>query len=113
MPSRTMLFSNPCLDNPNSAAARVRLPPARASATSTRRRRPPEVLRQDRHVLRALAQRRDPDPDDIQSIQKIGSKACLGNLGAHVATGSRHQPDVDLPAEGLADAPDFLLLQHT
>jgi len=42
------------------------------------RQRPPEVLRQDGHVLGSLTERGNPDADHIQPVQESLAKACRG-----------------------------------
>ena len=99
----------PASDAPHSAAS--------ASGPSTRAltgfscKLPPEVMRQQRHVLHAVAKRRHPDADDGQAEQQVVAEAPWLAAQSERPVGRRHDPDVDRPRHVLAEPPDFALLQ--
>ena len=47
-------------------------------------------------VLAPLAQRGQPDGDDVEPVKQIAAKAAVGHLGFQVAVGGHHNAHVDL-----------------
>ncbi len=71
-----------------------------------------EILRQQRDVLRPLAQGRNPQLHHIQSIKQILAEAAGGNLGGEVLVGRRDYPDIGLQHFVGANAGKASVLQH-
>ena len=69
-----------------------------------------EVVGEQADVGGALAQRRDPQGDDVEAEVEVLAKAAGGNGLAQVAVGGGDQPDVDLHRPGPADPVDLPLL---
>src|SRR4051794_3252293 len=71
-----------------------------------------EVLREERHVLEPLPQRRQPDGDDVQAIEKVLEEAARLHLGREILVAGGDDPRVHLHRRGLADPADLALLEH-
>ncbi len=61
-------------------------------------------------AIGALTERWNPDADDVQPIQQVGTKAPGCDRSPHVTIGGSYEANVDLPAERLTETPDLLLL---
>ena len=64
--------------------------PSEARALAAR-----EVLDEERDVLATLAQRRQPDRDDVQAVVEVLAEATRPHLGEQVAIARRHEAHVD------------------
>jgi hypothetical protein len=68
------------------------------------------VTCQRRDVLGTFPKRRYPDADDIKAIQQVLTKPALFGFTAQLAVRRADKADVNLAAERLTYAPDFMLL---
>ena len=71
-----------------------------------------EVRGEERDVLAALAQRRDPDRHHGEPVVEVLAEAALGDRAAQVLVRRRDDPHVDLDRRRLADPPDLALLER-
>ena len=69
-------------------------------------------MRQLRHVLQALAQRRHPDREDVEAVVEVLAELAVLDQLDHVAVGGRDQAEVDLDRLLGADRIDLALLQR-
>ena len=67
---------------------------------------------QERNVLRAFAQGRDTQRENIQAIIKVGPEFPGGDHARQIAAGRRHYSHIDPHGLTAANAFEFLLLQH-
>src|SRR5579872_7144760 len=72
-----------------------------------------EVVDEEGNVVAALAQRRQRNGKDIETIKKVGSKAPVGYHLLQVLVGSRHDADIDSNSAGTSESFKFLLLKDT
>ena len=56
-----------------------------------------EVLREQRQILAAVAQRRQPDLDRVQAEQQVLPEPAGADLVVQLGVGRRDDPDVDAP----------------
>src|SRR5690606_18742752 len=70
-----------------------------------------EVIDEEGDVLGALAQRRQPDLDHVQSIEEVFTEAALADHALELAVGGGDDADIDGQLAGAADGADELLLQ--
>jgi hypothetical protein len=63
------------------------------------------MARQHRHVVGALAQRRNTDADDIQPVQQILTEPSGGGFSANVTIRGADHPDVHRTREAFTHAP--------
>ncbi len=71
------------------------------------------MLEQDRHVLDALAQRRDVHADHVETEEQILAEVAGGDLLRQIAVGRRDQPHVDAGVRAVrADALDLAGLKE-
>src|SRR5258705_2518724 len=73
---------------------------------------PDEVRGQERDIVAALAERRQVDRDDVESIEEVLAKNTVGYRLGHVAIGRGDQPHVDLDVARVADAANLPLLNR-
>ena len=72
------------------------------------------VVDEQRDVLRPLAQRRNPEPDDVQPEVQILAERARGDLRLQVAIGRGDQPHVDARVGAIgADALDLTGLEES
>ena len=71
-----------------------------------------ERLRDDEHVVAALAQRRQVDVDDVEAVVEVLAEAARADLLLEDAVGRGDDADVDLLGLAVADAEDDALLQR-
>ncbi len=72
------------------------------------REEPQEVIEQRRHVVLALAQRRDRDVDDVEAVVEVFAEFAGGDPLGQAAVGRRHHAHVRVDAVAfVADALDF------
>jgi hypothetical protein len=71
------------------------------------------MLRQERNVLRTLAQPRNMDGENIQSIVEVAAKLFLQDHSFQVAMSRGHNPHVDFLRPRASQALKFPLLQDT
>jgi len=71
-----------------------------------------EMLRQKRDVLRALAQVRQPQADDVQPVVEVLAESALPHALLEVLVRGRDHPDVDLDLLVAADAVEGAVGQH-
>src|SRR5438093_11659305 len=62
-----------------------------------------KVVRKQHDVRFAVAQRRDEDGEDVQSVVEVLAELPLGHAGFEVAVGSDYQPDIDADRLGAAE----------
>ena len=70
-----------------------------------------EVLGQERDVVAALAQRRQPDRDDVDAVEQVLAERALGHHLRQVAIGGGDDADVGLDLLGPAEPAEAALLQ--
>jgi hypothetical protein len=70
------------------------------------------VLHEERNVARALAERRDADGEDIQSVEQVSPKPPGANFGLEVTVRRRDEAYVDTHLLRATEALELLLLQH-
>ena len=71
-----------------------------------------ERLRDDEHVVAALAQRRQAEVHDVEAVVEIFAEASAADLVFEDAVGRGDDADVDLLRLAVADAEDDALLQR-
>ena len=71
-----------------------------------------EVVDQQRDVLAPLAQGRQAQPDDVQSIEEILAESALLHFGLQVTVGRGHDAHVDLALHHAPHRLDLAFLQH-
>ena len=69
------------------------------------------MIDEQRNVARPLAQRRQPDGDDVDAEVEVLAEAPRLDLVLELAVGRRDHAHVDLDRLGAADAADLALLQ--
>src|SRR5262249_34924190 len=74
--------------------------------------RPQQVLDQRADVLRAIAQRRQPERDDVQAEEEVLAKPSRTHLGLEVAVRRRDDADVDGLRAIAAEALEPVLLEE-
>jgi len=65
-----------------------------------------------RHVLGSLAQRRDGDPDHVESVEQVGAEAPGADVGVEVALGGRDDARAQAQRIAAPDALELSLLEH-
>jgi hypothetical protein len=70
------------------------------------------VVRQGQDVVDALAQRRQPQRNDVQAVVEIFAEAAVGDALAQVGVGGGDDAHVDLDDLLAAEALDLTLLKH-
>ena len=75
-------------------------------------KRTDEVLGEQRDVLDALAERRQPDRDDVDPVEQVFPERALGDHLRQVPVGGGDHADVRLDLLGAAEAPVLPFLQH-
>src|SRR5215469_5670166 len=73
---------------------------------------PDEMCGQQCDIFTALTQRRNFNGKDPQPVVEILAKTALVNLPGQIAIGGGDHADIDLARMNIADAFEFLLLQH-
>src|SRR5262249_5665642 len=71
-----------------------------------------EVIDEERHVLAAIAKRRQVDRDDVQAVVQIRPELALLDRPLEVSVRGGDHAYVDLDRRGSADARGALLLEH-
>ena len=71
-----------------------------------------EVIGQRRDVVLALAQRRDMDREDIDSVKEVVAETAVGDHALEVLIGRGDQPEIGGQRLGVTDRAVFALLQH-
>ncbi len=71
-----------------------------------------EMAGQGRDVLAAIAERRDPQHDDLQAIIEILAEAALADQGGEVAVGGGDDAHVDDLGPLLAEREHFAVLEE-
>src|SRR5205814_2928114 len=72
-----------------------------------------EMPHECRNILGALAQRRQADRHDIESIKQILPEQSLPDRLSKVSVGGRNDPHIRADRRTAADGRVFALLQHT
>ena len=70
------------------------------------------MLDERRDLLAPLAQRRQPQPDDVEAVEEVFAEAPLGHEGFEVGVGGGDDADVHLDGLRLAEAVDFAGLEE-
>jgi hypothetical protein len=71
-----------------------------------------EMAHQTRDVLRAIAQGRQHEREDVQAVVEVTAEAAVSDHLGQVAVGGRHQAHVHPKRLGAAQALELLLLEH-
>src|SRR6185436_11049433 len=69
-----------------------------------------EVLREQRHIVTPLPQRREVDADDVQAIVEVLAEAAVLHLLLQIDVGGGNDADVDLDRLHAAEAHELTLL---
>ena len=70
------------------------------------------MIDQRRDLLAPLAQRRQPQPDDVEAVEQVLAEAPVGDERLEVGVGGGDDADVDLHRLRLAEAVDFVGLEE-
>ena len=72
----------------------------------------PEVLGEQEHVVVAITQRRQRDPQDIDPVQEVLAESPRRHVRLERPVGRRHDPHVDPTWQVLTESADLAVLEH-